>query len=204
MDETMPVTQWAEPLPRATLLASDPYTARPIRKITALLRQACPAWTYKDIPAGGHMAPLSRPDLVNPIVRSFLLSGRGAAAGRFPERESPGLRRFASEIASDGAIPANTHKFPQQLIRPAGRALLIICDAAASCGAESCRCQAALGIGSGFVPVRRFPSPDGHALAPLSPRKESGAFFLQRDAEIKRGSGEPLPRDVVLFPTIRS
>jgi pimeloyl-ACP methyl ester carboxylesterase len=82
MNETMPVTQWAELLPRATLLASDPNTVRPIREITALLRQACPSWTYKEVPAGGHMAPLSRPDLVNPIVRSFLLSGRRAAAHR--------------------------------------------------------------------------------------------------------------------------
>jgi pimeloyl-ACP methyl ester carboxylesterase len=84
MDGTMPVTQWAELLPRATLLASDPHTVRPIREITAVLRQACPTWTYNEIPAGGHMAPLSRPDLVNPIVRSFLLSGRGAAVGRLP------------------------------------------------------------------------------------------------------------------------
>jgi pimeloyl-ACP methyl ester carboxylesterase len=84
MNETMPVAQWGEPLPRATLLASDPHTVRPIREITALLREACPSWTYKEIPGGGHMAPLSRPDLVNPIVRSFLLSGRRAAADRVP------------------------------------------------------------------------------------------------------------------------
>jgi pimeloyl-ACP methyl ester carboxylesterase len=84
MDETTPVTRWAELLPRATLVASDPHTVRPIREITALLRQACPAWTYREIAAGGHMAPLSRPDLVNPIVRSFLLSGQPAAADRVP------------------------------------------------------------------------------------------------------------------------
>jgi len=80
VNETLTATQWAELLPRATLLASDPNTVRPIREITTLLRQACPFWTYQEIPAGGHMAPLSRPDLVNPIVRSFLLSGRAAAA----------------------------------------------------------------------------------------------------------------------------
>jgi pimeloyl-ACP methyl ester carboxylesterase len=84
MDETTPVTRWAELLPRATLVASDPRTVRPIREITALLRKACPAWTYEEIAAGGHMAPLSRPDLVNPIIRSFLLSGQPAAADRVP------------------------------------------------------------------------------------------------------------------------
>ena len=80
MNETLTATQWAELLPRDTLLASDPNTVRPICEITALLRQACPFWTYQQILAGGHMAPLSRPDLVNPIVRSFLLSGRAAPA----------------------------------------------------------------------------------------------------------------------------
>jgi pimeloyl-ACP methyl ester carboxylesterase len=71
MDETTPVEEWARLLPPATLVVNDPDTVLPIRKITALLRQSCPMWTYKEI-AGGHMAPLTRPDLINPLVRSFL------------------------------------------------------------------------------------------------------------------------------------
>ena len=58
-------------LPRDTLVVSDPNTVLPVREITAILRRACPMWTYKEI-AGGHMAPLTRPDLINPLVRSFL------------------------------------------------------------------------------------------------------------------------------------
>jgi pimeloyl-ACP methyl ester carboxylesterase len=72
MDESTPVAQWARLLPRATLLVSDPHTVAPIRAIDALLRRACPFWTYREIAEGGHMAPLTRPEMINPIVRSFL------------------------------------------------------------------------------------------------------------------------------------
>lgn len=72
MDETTPVEEWARLLPRSTLVASDPNTVLPIREITAILRRACPMWTYHEIAGGGHMAPLTRPDLINPLVGSFL------------------------------------------------------------------------------------------------------------------------------------
>jgi pimeloyl-ACP methyl ester carboxylesterase len=44
----------------------------PIREIAAILRRACPGWIHKQMPGGGHMAPLTRPDLINPLVGSFL------------------------------------------------------------------------------------------------------------------------------------
>jgi pimeloyl-ACP methyl ester carboxylesterase len=72
MNETTPAEQWGRLLPRSTLLASDPNTVFPIREITAILRRSCPMWTYKEIVGGGHMAPLTRPDLINPLVTSFL------------------------------------------------------------------------------------------------------------------------------------
>jgi pimeloyl-ACP methyl ester carboxylesterase len=72
MNETTCVEQWARLLPRSTLVVSDPNTVLPIREITAILRRACPTWLYKEIEGGGHMAPLTRPDLINPLVRSFL------------------------------------------------------------------------------------------------------------------------------------
>jgi pimeloyl-ACP methyl ester carboxylesterase len=55
-----------------TLLVSDPATRRPIREIVELFAAGCPAWSFRSIEGGGHMAPLTRPDLVNPIVREFL------------------------------------------------------------------------------------------------------------------------------------
>jgi hypothetical protein len=74
MDETTPVEEWARLLPLATLVVSDPNTIFPIREITAILRLGCPMWTYKEIVGGGHMAPLTRPEVINPLVRSFLRS----------------------------------------------------------------------------------------------------------------------------------
>jgi pimeloyl-ACP methyl ester carboxylesterase len=70
-DELTPVEEWARLLPRQTLVVSDPNTLLPIREVVALLRRSCPLWTYKEA-AGGHMAPLTRPDLINPIIAAFL------------------------------------------------------------------------------------------------------------------------------------
>jgi pimeloyl-ACP methyl ester carboxylesterase len=72
MNDTTTAAQWAALLPNDTLLISDSRSALPIRDITAILRRACPAWTYRDVPGAGHMAPLTRPELINPLVRAFL------------------------------------------------------------------------------------------------------------------------------------
>jgi hypothetical protein len=50
----------------------DPGTTLPIRETVELLRGAHPHWTFREIAGGGHMAPLTRPDLVNPIIAEFL------------------------------------------------------------------------------------------------------------------------------------
>ena len=58
-----------------TLLISDKTTQLPIREIVEIFEQACPHWSFHFIPEGGHMAPLTRPDLINPTVREFLDAG---------------------------------------------------------------------------------------------------------------------------------
>ena len=55
-----------------TLVVSVSGTRRPIREIVELLADACPHWTYAQVAEGGHMAPVARPELVNPIVKRFL------------------------------------------------------------------------------------------------------------------------------------
>lgn len=72
MDETTSVQQWAELLPPATSVVSDPGTVLPIRGIVEILRRASPHWTYREVAGGGHMAPLTRPDLINPVVSALL------------------------------------------------------------------------------------------------------------------------------------
>jgi pimeloyl-ACP methyl ester carboxylesterase len=74
MDDTTPVEEWAALLPRATLLAFDPAGVSPTREIAAILRQSCPDWTFATVRGTGHMAPITRPDLINPLVCSFLES----------------------------------------------------------------------------------------------------------------------------------
>ena len=74
MDDRTPVEEWAAVLPRATLLAFDPGGAPPTREIAAILRRSCPGWTFAEVWGAGHMAPLTRPDLINPLVCSFLES----------------------------------------------------------------------------------------------------------------------------------
>ncbi len=74
MNETTTVEQWATLLPRDTLLVCDPRTVLPIREIAALLHWSNPGWFYKEVPGAGHMAPITNPELINPLVGSFLRS----------------------------------------------------------------------------------------------------------------------------------
>ena len=55
-----------------TLVVHDPATRRPIRELVEVLAEARPEWHVHALAGGGHMAPLVRPDLVNPVVTSFL------------------------------------------------------------------------------------------------------------------------------------
>lgn len=43
-----------------------------IAAIDGLLRRSLPEWQFGEVAAGGHMAPLARPDLVNPVLLEFL------------------------------------------------------------------------------------------------------------------------------------
>ncbi len=63
--------QWAADLPAETLLVCDPRTVRPVRELDAILRAAAPHWQSAEM-EGGHMAPLTRPERVNPIIAAFL------------------------------------------------------------------------------------------------------------------------------------
>src|SRR5262249_47992573 len=65
--------EWAVLLPRHTLLMLSARARRPSRGIVqALWRHAGPNWEFANIPHAGHMAPLTHPHIVNPIVRGFL------------------------------------------------------------------------------------------------------------------------------------
>lgn len=71
LGETLPLARWVEGLPARTHVIWDPATVRPIGEIVEVMRQGTP-WTFETLPRGGHMAPLTYPDLVNPMVARFL------------------------------------------------------------------------------------------------------------------------------------
>ena len=71
MEEQTPVAEWWLPGVQ-TLVVSDRATRLPVREIVELFAQACPHWNFQFVAEGGHMAPVTHPDLVNPIVREFL------------------------------------------------------------------------------------------------------------------------------------
>ena len=78
MDETTTLDEWSRALPSDTLVIAARQTVRPIREIVELMREACPDWRFQEVADGGHMAPLTRPDLINPIVSEFLDAAEGA------------------------------------------------------------------------------------------------------------------------------
>ena len=43
-------------------------TRAPTREIVKSLASTYPTWHVHQAPSGGHMAPLARPDLVNPLI----------------------------------------------------------------------------------------------------------------------------------------
>jgi pimeloyl-ACP methyl ester carboxylesterase len=75
MGEETPIDRWRD-LSARTLVVSDAATRPPIREIVELFAKACPHWSFHTLAEGGHMAPLTRPDLVNPVVRAFLDAGK--------------------------------------------------------------------------------------------------------------------------------
>jgi hypothetical protein len=74
MDEETTVEE-LKTLTVRTMVVSDMATRLPIRAIVDLFTTACPHWSFRTIAEGGHMAPLTRPELINPIVRVFLDAG---------------------------------------------------------------------------------------------------------------------------------
>ncbi len=74
MEEETSVEEWRG-LSAKTLVVSDAATRLPVREIVDIFAKACPHWTFHTIPEGGHMAPLTRPELINPVVREFLDAG---------------------------------------------------------------------------------------------------------------------------------
>ena len=71
MAETTPVAAWA-PFAARTAVITAKDTVRPILEIAELMAMNLSGLLWEQIPQGGHMAPLTRPDLVNPLVLAHI------------------------------------------------------------------------------------------------------------------------------------
>jgi pimeloyl-ACP methyl ester carboxylesterase len=55
-----------------TIVAWTRDTKRPTREIVEVLREQVPYWQYQELPRGGHMFPLTQPDMTNRLIRDFM------------------------------------------------------------------------------------------------------------------------------------
>ncbi len=57
-----------------TMFIRAQQTKQSIIGISEVLKNYCPHWQFQEVAEGGHMAPMTRPDLVNPLIVDFLNS----------------------------------------------------------------------------------------------------------------------------------
>jgi pimeloyl-ACP methyl ester carboxylesterase len=63
-----------------TIVAWTRDTKRPTREIVEVLRDQVPYWQYQELPQGGHMFPLTQPDITNRLISDFMRDRSAALA----------------------------------------------------------------------------------------------------------------------------
>lgn len=71
MNEETTLEAW-KALTAETLVVCDRATPLSIREIVDIFTEACPHWSYRFITQCGHMAPLTHPEVINPMICEFL------------------------------------------------------------------------------------------------------------------------------------
>jgi len=72
MAPDLSLQEWHRRLPRETTVISAADTVLSIRELVDLLASRDSEWKFETLEAGGHMAPLSRPKLINPVIERAL------------------------------------------------------------------------------------------------------------------------------------
>ena len=72
MNEQTSFLEWERDLPKHTTVVTAQDTVRSITEIVELMKENVSEWLFEQIEHGGHMAPMTKPDLINPIVASAL------------------------------------------------------------------------------------------------------------------------------------
>lgn len=72
MNERTSLSEWENNLPKDTTVLSAADTVRSINAIVALMKENVSGWKFEQINNGGHMAAMTMPEIVNPIVANAL------------------------------------------------------------------------------------------------------------------------------------
>ena len=72
MNEQTSFVEWERDLPKDTTVVSADDTVRSIGAIVELMKENAVGWHFEQIERGGHMAAMTKPDLINPIILSAL------------------------------------------------------------------------------------------------------------------------------------
>jgi len=72
MNEQTSFLEWEIDLPKHTTVVSAQDTVRSIAEIVELMKDNSSEWRFEQIERGGHMAAITKPDLINPIVARAL------------------------------------------------------------------------------------------------------------------------------------
>jgi len=72
INETTTLEEWRDILPPSTHILFSEKTVNSIRKIITIFEETMPNWTFHSYIEGTHMAPLTHPSVVNPIIHKIL------------------------------------------------------------------------------------------------------------------------------------
>ncbi len=72
MNEITSIEEWKIYLPKKTTVFSCKKTINSITGIIHLLRSNMTSWNFVEYQSGGHMAPLTMPDVINPLIERAL------------------------------------------------------------------------------------------------------------------------------------
>ena len=72
INETTSLEEWRAVLPQNTHILFSEQTVNSIRKIVTIFEETMPNWIFHSYSEGTHMAPLTHPNIVNPIIHKIL------------------------------------------------------------------------------------------------------------------------------------
>ncbi len=73
MNEQTSLSEWERDLPKGTTVLSAADTVKSIDEIVALMQENFSGWKFERINKGGHMAIMTKPEQLNPIVIDALI-----------------------------------------------------------------------------------------------------------------------------------